>query len=77
MNGARFSIVKADEGRIDLRDHHTGLLFSFPIIDRKFALPMYTTVTGPGLSNKNPPNETIKTQARAFAEDEARKQGWI
>jgi hypothetical protein len=68
MNEARFLIERAEECRIDIRDRHTGLLFSFPISDRKF---------GTTIGNEYPVDETARREARAFAEDEARKRGWI
>jgi hypothetical protein len=68
MNDARFNTEKADEGRIDVRDHHTGLLFSFQISDKIF---------GETFGNEYPVNENARREARLFAQDEARKRGWI
>jgi hypothetical protein len=66
MNETRFLVERAEKGRIDIRDRHTGLLFSFPISDRKL---------GPTIDDEN--HETAQMGARSFAEDEARKWGWI
>jgi hypothetical protein len=78
MNETRFLVERAEEGRFtDIRDCHTGLIFSFPISDRKFGPSMYTRVLGSGLGIQNPPDEITRKQARSFAEDEARKWGWI
>jgi hypothetical protein len=78
MNETRILVERAEDGRIiDIRDRHTGLLFSFPISDRKLGPLMYTTVFGPGLPIQNPPDETSQKQARSFADDKARKRGWI
>jgi hypothetical protein len=68
MNEARFLIERAEEGRIDIRDRHTGRLFSFPISDRKF---------GTAIGNEYPIDETARGEARSIAQDEARKWGWI
>ncbi|MGH7784313.1 MAG: hypothetical protein ACREO5_10795 [Candidatus Binatia bacterium] len=68
MNETRFLVERAEEGRINIRDRHTGLLFSFPISDRKL---------GPTLGNEYPIDETARREARSIAQEEARKRGWI
>jgi hypothetical protein len=76
MDELRFVVERADERCIELRDRYTGLIFSFPISHRNFDATLYTR-TGSGHEIKPPPDETTKKQARAFAEEEARKRGWI
>jgi hypothetical protein len=51
MIETRFLVERAEEGRINIRDRHTGPLFSFPISDRKL---------GPTVGNEYPVDETAR-----------------
>jgi len=69
MSDDQFRLAKADSSRIDVLDLSTGALFTFVIADRKIS-----HVIG---NEKNPLDQTRRNQALAFAEAEARKQGFI
>ena len=58
MNETRFLVERAEEGRIDIRHRHTGLLFSFPINDK---------ILGPTIGHEYPVDETARREARSFA----------
>ena len=70
MNQSEFVIEEADEATVLVRHRVAGVRFLFVIKSRRFS----------DLGNDDQPKESdlsLRTQARRFALQQARAQGWI